>query len=1052
MEIRNDENKIKENLYSRQIGTYGEEAMNKIVKLKILILGMKGLGIEVAKNIILTGPKQVIIYDPDIVNLKDLGTNYYLKEEYVNRNRLDESCINSLKKLNPYTKIEILNIKNEEDFYKQINQIDLNVIVQTEIKPEKEIIKLDEYCREKKIKFIYSTVLGLFGFIFSDFGKEHKIFDDNGKEPKKFLCKNISNSQKGIISLVNEFDTIFNLNNGDYVLFKNVKGMTELNDNKPRKINVIDENSFSIDENTTNYQKFEGNGDVYEYKMPYKNKYISFKESINIPFTKLSEEETFTEQQEDKKYQNNLYLSFILAIGEYLNDNKNNINDDNDAKKIILNSEFIFNKMIEHEKKIGVDNEGDDDDEIQNYDKNIAYNIIKYSQYKIIPMCSLIGGFVSQEIIKVTGKYTPLNQWMFFNLYDYKFEYGKINNNKNINNRYHDQICIFGEEIQNKLQNLNIFICGAGAVGCELLKNLALMGVSTEKNSLLTITDYDNIENSNLNRQFLFNNQNINQSKSRIACKEIKKMNKEFNCKDFHLKVNKESENIFNKEFWTNQDFVFSAVDNNLGRKYLINQCYKYNKIFLNIGTSGITARADIVIPKITYPLHIDINENINIFNMCTVKKFPTKIEHCVEWANEIFYQLFHENIKLYNIFLSDKDKFIKEASKEPDDIFLNKFEIVKSIYDILINDNQAIKTDKILELSIHQFYNLYYISIKNLLLFYPLDSYENGVLFWSGSRKKPNPINFLDINDKMTRQFLYCFCYIFSHCLNIDFNYKIFGNNEIISKTKIIFDKIKNQKINVNINEEEKNNLIKQFNVIKDKINNNSEINLKINELEFEKDGLTNNHIEFIQACSNLRARNYNITEENKNKILMISGKIIPSVPTSTSSIVGYLCIQLINLLYSNDTENVVRNAYADLGLNIFDLIKQKKIEEIEKDEKKEESKYPIIQIKGSKTCREFLDHIKEKYNYDIFHFEINNKIIYDKRVTKDPHINKRELEKSKKKIEDLYFQQTKNKNEEIEEENKNLMIKINCRKINEKNEIIETIYNYPLIKYEYI
>ena len=56
-----------------------------------------------------------------------------------------------------------------------------------------------------------------------------------------------------------------------------------------------------------------------------------------------------------------------------------------------------------------------------------------------------------------------------------------IKDQNNINNRYHDQICIFGDEIQNKLENLKIFACGAGAVGCELLKNLSLMGYQQEK-------------------------------------------------------------------------------------------------------------------------------------------------------------------------------------------------------------------------------------------------------------------------------------------------------------------------------------------------------------------------------------------------------------------------------------------------------------------------------------------------------------------------------------------------------------------------------------------
>lgn len=48
------------------------------MKLKILIIGLRGVGVEVAKNIILAGPELVHIFDPNIVELKDLGSNYYL--------------------------------------------------------------------------------------------------------------------------------------------------------------------------------------------------------------------------------------------------------------------------------------------------------------------------------------------------------------------------------------------------------------------------------------------------------------------------------------------------------------------------------------------------------------------------------------------------------------------------------------------------------------------------------------------------------------------------------------------------------------------------------------------------------------------------------------------------------------------------------------------------------------------------------------------------------------------------------------------------------------
>lgn len=49
-----------------------------------------------------------------------------------------------------------------------------------------------------------------------------------------------------------------------------------------------------------------------------------------------------------------------------------------------------------------------------------------------------------------------------------------------------------------------LFLVGAGAIGCEMLKNWALMGVSCGEKGSICVTDMDSSETSNLNRQFLF--------------------------------------------------------------------------------------------------------------------------------------------------------------------------------------------------------------------------------------------------------------------------------------------------------------------------------------------------------------------------------------------------------------------------------------------------------------------------------------------------------------------------------------------------------------------
>lgn len=70
---------------------------------------------------------------------------------------------------------------------------------------------------------------------------------------------------------------------------------------------------------------------------------------------------------------------------------------------------------------------------------------------------------------------------------------------------------------------------GAGALGCELIKAYALMGIGCSDAGKVHCTDNDNIEVSNLNRQFLFRQNHVGHSKSETACAIAKGMNNHLN-------------------------------------------------------------------------------------------------------------------------------------------------------------------------------------------------------------------------------------------------------------------------------------------------------------------------------------------------------------------------------------------------------------------------------------------------------------------------------------------------------------------------------------------
>jgi ubiquitin-activating enzyme E1 len=75
--------------------------------------------------------------------------------------------------------------------------------------------------------------------------------------------------------------------------------------------------------------------------------------------------------------------------------------------------------------------------------------------------------------------------------------------------RYDGQIAIFGRDFQEQLSKQKFMVVGAGAIGCELLKNFAMMGLGASPEGKIVVTDMDLIERSNLNRQFLFRNSDV---------------------------------------------------------------------------------------------------------------------------------------------------------------------------------------------------------------------------------------------------------------------------------------------------------------------------------------------------------------------------------------------------------------------------------------------------------------------------------------------------------------------------------------------------------------
>ena len=101
---------------------------------------------------------------------------------------------------------------------------------------------------------------------------------------------------------------------------------------------------------------------------------------------------------------------------------------------------------------------------------------------------------------------------------------------------------------------------GAGAIGCELLKNYAMIGIGTNKD--IIITDPDIIEVSNLNRQFLFREKHLRKPKSHTAAAAAMNMNSEIGISARLDRIDEKTKDIYGEEFFSKVDVVTNALDN----------------------------------------------------------------------------------------------------------------------------------------------------------------------------------------------------------------------------------------------------------------------------------------------------------------------------------------------------------------------------------------------------------------------------------------------------------------------------------------------------------
>lgn len=402
--------------YSRQIYTMGLAAQTILddASTQVVICASidNGLVSELVKNLSLSGVRNVKIISHDET---DSGLGLALDDLHPLLDAI------SLPSLNPDCNISIL--PSLPSIHPTMNTVVLSVDHFTSA-----AAKINEFCRSRDLKCVTVRSAGLFGYIFTDAGSNHTITDPDGSS--------LSLSQSAPVSIeVPIYDE------GTFLYNISLSAEHEKN----HELSLEDELDIGVVAKTFTPRKF------------------AIRSNSKSSSKSKSNPRNYLKLRRPVKVQSNVPFTVSSATDPKL------FREGDIAKTSVSRTRTILSCF-----------NGDTNTNTNTNSSPIATAFAKTCRAKFPPLQVLLGGLAAQETIKLlTGMYQPLNQgavYDFAELFDEQHSESGDGGDRIGRGAGAALEHILGTRRARKLRSKKIFVVGTGAIGCELLKNLASLG------------------------------------------------------------------------------------------------------------------------------------------------------------------------------------------------------------------------------------------------------------------------------------------------------------------------------------------------------------------------------------------------------------------------------------------------------------------------------------------------------------------------------------------------------------------------------------------------
>ena len=262
--------------------------------------------------------------------------------------------------------------------------------------------------------------------------------------------------------------------------------MTQLNDGVPRRITACTPFSFQLEAcDTRPFDDFRGSGVVEQAKVPVTVAHGSLAERMFAPVPPGGDGMLLTADLGKFGRPEQLHVAFH-AVEDWRDAHGGalpGLRDAGHAAEVVAAAKAFVARA-----KAAA---GDAAVPVETVDEEVVANVALLAAAELPALCAFFGGIVAQEIVKTTGKFTPLRQLLYLDAFEVlpdghagapASEYAPAGS------RYDGLVAILGRTTQARIADQRLFVVGAGALGCEFLKNFALMGAGCGPHGRVTVT------------------------------------------------------------------------------------------------------------------------------------------------------------------------------------------------------------------------------------------------------------------------------------------------------------------------------------------------------------------------------------------------------------------------------------------------------------------------------------------------------------------------------------------------------------------------------------